>query len=179
MGKNEQYNVQNQNMQNQMVQNQNMYNQNMQNQMMQDQNIQYQNVQNEYMQYRDGYKPVDWDDGKIHTVVQGYDINDPEHWNRNVHYRPQHDMDGPQYIKGRQMGFTMVTNDPKVVIPAYIVLSIIFIIITAVLLSIEMFRFMGVFFAIILIVFWVATLKENIPYWKKLRKTQKDDKNKK
>lgn len=189
MGKKEQYNVQNQNMQNQMMQNQNMYNQNMQNQMMQNQNMynqnmqnqnmQYQNVQNEDMQYGNDYKQVDWEDGKIHTVVQGYDINDPEHWNRNVHYRPQHDMDGPQYIKGRQAGFTMVTNDPRVTIPVCIIACMILIIITIILLSIEPIRIMGIFWAVFTVVFIVGILKQNIPKWKQLLKALEDDKDKK
>lgn len=179
MGKNEQYNVQNQNMQNQMVQNQNMYNQNMQNQMMQDQNIQYQNVQNEYMQYRDGYKPVDWDDGKIHTVVSSYDINDPEHWHRRVTYQPQQNDKSFQYIKGRQLGGKIEVNDPRIVIPVLIIIFALFITVSLVLLAIETTRFLGIIFFIVTVAAIVGILKENIPRWKVLFKTLKDDKNKK
>jgi len=135
-------------------------------------------MQNQDMYYQNDDKQVDWDDGKIHTVVQGYDINDPKHWNKNVSYRPQDDM-SPQYIKGSQKGFLVVTNDPRIVIPAYIIGSVIFIIITMILFAFEMTRFMGVFSAIILIIFWVATLKQNIPTWIELSKTLKNDKNKK
>lgn len=148
-------------------------NPNMQNQMMQDQSI-----ENQDMSSGNTDEPIDWDDGKIHTVVTNYCMNDPENWHKNVNYQDQYN-EGTRYIKGRQVGVHVETNEPRVMLPFWIIACVILIIITIILLSIEMTRFMGVIWAAFTVMFIASILQQNISKWKKFLKTLKDDKNKK
>ena len=114
----------------------------------------------------------DGDSGVIHTIKNGYNITQEDGWqNKHTLYGPEQQ----QKIKGKQFGFTYVTDDYRKVIPVYI-LGTIFVIVLGIVMTVIL-PLMGIFIDIIGF-FWIIGMWKNAPYtkWKNQAKKLKEEK---
>lgn len=120
---------------------------------------------------------IDWDDdsGVIHTIKNGYNITKEDGWQDN-HANGSNQLDSKmQKIKGKQFGFSYVTDDYRKVIPGYI-FGTIFIIILGIVTTIIL-PFMGLFIDVFGIV-WIIAMWKNAPFtkWNNQAKKLKEEK---
>lgn len=126
---------------------------------------------------------IDWDDdsGEIHTVVDKYKITKEDGWQRNNAIAQHSIVSGNQhqsnmrYVKGTQVGVRMTTDDYRMVIPAYIIGTILIIVVCIVVTFVWLP--LGVFFDIFGIV-WIIGLWAKAPYtkWRNQREKLKEQK---
>lgn len=119
---------------------------------------------------------IDWDDdsGVIHTNKENYHLTKEDGWQENRALQGMnkvgHEM---RSIKGTQVGFHYETDNYRAVIPAYIIGTIIVIIICVV--ATMVFLPLGIMIDIMGVA-WVVGMWKNAPYkkWKNQAQKQKE-----
>ncbi len=110
----------------------------------------------------------DWNDesGEIHTVKKTYYLKKEDDWQKNhshsyINPNKKHN----RIIKGKQVGFTYVTDDYRIVIPGYIISTII--IIAACIVAFFIHFAAGIIVSLFA-VFWIIGFWKNASFrkWK-------------
>lgn len=117
----------------------------------------------------------DDDSGEIHTTVNYYNQTKEDGWQQNKALYGSHlNTSETRNIKGTQVGYTYVTDDYRKVLPAYIIGTILMIIISIVLLILV--PVFGVFVSIFSIA-WIVGMWKKAPVkkWKNQAKKLKDE----
>ncbi|MCM1494672.1 MAG: hypothetical protein NC089_02630 [Bacteroides sp.] len=132
---------------------------------------------------QDSPQEVDWEDdsGEIHTVASNYNITWEDGWQKNNGIRNRSIVTGNQhqskmrYVRGMQTGGSVTTDDYRVVIPAYIIGTIVIIVLCIVVTFV--YLPLGIFFDIVGIV-WIIGLWAKAPFtkWKNQKKKLEEEK---
>lgn len=124
------------------------------------------------------HNKTDWDDdsGVIHTSYQNYKTSSKDGFQENHAYSMVNKQGRKnRYIKGTQIGVTYTTDDYRVVLPGYVFSTILMIVVTIILLSVNIM--MGIIFGIFA-GFFIYGFWKNAPIkkWKNQAKRRKSEK---